>query len=279
MIPKHITIAAEDDYPLAATLYKKADATKLAIVNSATAVPRRFYDDYARFLAEHGFAVVTYDYRGIGDSRPPGSLRSFSARARDWALWDMSAVLDWATAELADHAYFVGHSYGGQTAGLLANSKKIRAMITVASQSGYWRLQGGNQKAVVAMHMHLTFPIVSHVLGYFPWSKLGSAEDLPKGVALEWAKWCRHDGYLLSDNTLPLERYEQFEAPVLAYSVSDDNWGTEASVNAMMSAYPNLTRRHVHPQDLGLKNLGHFGFFKPKAEALWQDTLTWMRQQ
>ena len=58
------------------------------------------------------------------------------------------------------------------------------------------------------------------------WSWFSSAEDLPKGVALQWSRWCRDRQYLLGDNALPLHRYDTFTAPVLAYSFSDDKWGT-----------------------------------------------------
>ena len=109
-----------------------------------------------------------------------------------------------------------------------------------------------------------------------PWSWVSSAEDLPKHVALEWSGWCRNRNYLLGDDTLPLDRYQRFDAPVLAYSFDDDNWGTARAVDAMMSAYPNLERRHAVPTDYGLEAIGHFGYFRPQAKALWSEGLAWL---
>ena len=64
-------IPARDGYALAATLYRPTGAARGAvIVSSATAVPRRFYRHFAAELAGAGYTVVTYDYRGIGDSAP-----------------------------------------------------------------------------------------------------------------------------------------------------------------------------------------------------------------
>jgi predicted alpha/beta hydrolase len=184
--------------------------------------------------------VFSYDYRGIGGSKPQ-SLRGFQALARDWAK-DMSAVIDWVEQILSpEKIIIIGHSIGGQMMGLLENADKVDAMITASAQSGYWGMQGGNQKYAVAFHMYVTFPLLTHLLGYMPWSSFSSAEDLPKGVALEWARWCRNPKYLLGDKTLPLERYAQFQAPILAYSIDDDNWGTAPAVDAMMSAYPNVS--------------------------------------
>ncbi|MEW6283652.1 MAG: alpha/beta hydrolase, partial [Candidatus Eremiobacterota bacterium] len=143
---------------------------------------------------------------------------------------------------------------------------------------GYWKVQGGFQKAAVAFHMHLSFPVLTRMFGYLPWRLLGSTDDLPLGVALEWARWCRSPGYLLDDPSLPLERYRRFTAPVLAYSFADDQWGTASAVDAMMRAYPNVQRRHVVPSQVGLRSIGHFGFFRPQAQSLWPDTLGWLRE-
>jgi predicted alpha/beta hydrolase len=109
-----------------------------------------------------------------------------------------------------------------------------------------------------------------------PWGVLGSGEDLPKNAALEWAAWCRNPRYVLGDSTLPLDRYRGFTAPVLAYSFGDDKWGTPRSVDAMMNAYPNVERRHLEPAEVGLPHIGHVGFFRPAAQHLWSDTISWL---
>ena len=275
--PEETTIPARDGFPLAARVYRNApDVRRAVIVSSATAVPQSFYRHYAAGLADAGYAVVTYDYRGIGGSRP-ASLSGFGARMRDWALLDMAAVVDWTQTRFApERTFMIGHSVGGQVAGLLDNTRHIDAMITLSAQSGHWRLQGGLQKPAVALHVYVSLPLLSHLLGYMPWSWVGSAEDLPKHVALEWSGWCRKRNYLLDDDTLPLDRYQRFDAPVLAYSFDDDNWGTARAVDAMMSAYPNLERRHAVPTDYGLEAIGHFGYFRPQAKALWSEGLAWL---
>jgi len=271
------TIAARDGLPLAARIYGNPTAARrVIIVNSATAVPQGFYRHYAAALAEAGYVVVTYNYRGIGGSRP-ASLSGFPARMRDWALLDMAAVVDWSQSRFSpERTFMIGHSVGGQVVGLLDNMHHIDAMITLSAQSGHWRLQGGLQKPAVALHVYVSLPLLSHLLGYMPWSWFGSGEDLPKHVALEWSGWCRNRNYLLGDDTLPLDRYRSFEAPVLAYSFNDDNWGTPRAVDAMMSAYPNVERRHTAPADYGIDAIGHFGYFRPKSEALWAEAVEWL---
>ena len=62
------------------------------VINPATGVLARYYHYYARFLAAHGFDVLTYDYRGIGLSRP-ARLRGCGYRWREWGEQDFDAAL------------------------------------------------------------------------------------------------------------------------------------------------------------------------------------------
>ncbi len=273
-VAEHRRIPARDGHPLGATII--GSGSRVVVVNSATAVPRGYYRAYAEALAAAGWTVVTYDYRGIGDSRPP-RLRGFPASAADWVLLDMAGVVDFATTDLgAERVLLVGHSIGGQLAGLLDGADRIGGMITVSAQSGHWRLQGRGQRLPVAVHAHLTLPVLARMLGYVPWSRFSSAEDLPRDAALQWARWCRDRRYLMSDTSLPLHRYAEFTAPVLAYSVDDDPWGSTRSVDTMMSAYPDVRRRHLRPAEHGLARLGHFGFFRRPSAALWPETFAWL---
>jgi predicted alpha/beta hydrolase len=96
-----LRIRALDGFELAATLYEPVaepaagtDRRTAVLINSATAVKRRYYDPFARYLAGEGLTVLTYDYRGIGGSRPRSLVR-FSARLRQWAEEDQGGVLDW----------------------------------------------------------------------------------------------------------------------------------------------------------------------------------------
>jgi predicted alpha/beta hydrolase len=261
---------------LAASLYRAIHTESVVLINSATAVPRRFYRHFAAYLQRYGWYVVTYDYRGIGGSKPP-SLRGFDASMRDWAFLDMPAMVDWIGRELAPKRLFaIGHSFGGQALGMIENAERIDAMVGVSAQSGYWGVQGGREPAKVRLIVTAIIPLLSRLVGYFPWSWFANGSDLPRGVALEWARWCRNPDYLLGDDSLPLERYKQFTAPVLAYSIEDDDWGTRRAVDDMMRAYPNVTRRHIAPADYGLSRLQHMGFFKDGSEPLWREAIEWL---
>lgn len=275
-----VTITTSDGETLGGTLYRAADDRRVVIVHGATAVPHGFYRRFARFLQSQGMTTLTYDFRGIGASAPE-SLAGYSAKCSDWGLLDMPAVLEWVEESLRpEKIYFVGHSAGGQQAGLLQKPDSVTAMATVSAQSGYWKLQGGNEKLKVFFMVWVVIPVLARIVGYLPWSKLAKAEDLPKHVALQWAKWCRNPNYILSDTSLPLERYKRFTAPILAYSIDDDDWGTAPSVDAMMlQGYDNVERRHIVPAEYGIKKLGHMGFFRKGSDRLWQEVVEWLNQQ
>ena len=65
------------------------------IINAATSVRCRYYSRFADYLFAQGFDVLTYDYRGIGESRP-ASLRGFKASWSDWGRLDFEAMLQLA---------------------------------------------------------------------------------------------------------------------------------------------------------------------------------------
>ena len=263
-------------FELAASVFEAPGSDTVVLVNAATGVPRQFYKHFAANLREHGWTTITWDYRGIGGSAPQ-SLRGFDACMRDWALLDMQAVVGWLSTELRPRRIFaVGHSFGGQGLGLIETPERITAMVGVSAQSGYWGVQGGAEKYRACVAVTVLIPVLTRMFGYFPWSRFAAGEDLPAGVALEWARWCRNRDYLLGDATLPLQRYEAFDAPVLAYSIDDDDWGTPRAVDDMMRAYANVTRRHIVPADYGLAKIGHMGFFRKGSEAVWDEVIAWL---
>ena len=91
-----ITLPAVDGYELGGTLFLPRGAKRHAVlINSATAVPRKIYRGFASYLAHRGCAVLTYDYRGTGDSRQSKSLVGFKASMSDWAAQDITAAVSW----------------------------------------------------------------------------------------------------------------------------------------------------------------------------------------
>jgi len=280
-----LSITAAVGLELAATVYEPTAAgqDKIVLIAPATAVKRGYYDGYARFLAEQGLRVVTFDYRGIGDSRP-ASLRGCRASMRDWAEQDLAGVVEWIRRRYTGaRLVVVGHSAGGQFVGLAQNNDRICAMLAVAAQSGYWGYWDSPRKYLMAALWYVLMPALTRLASYFPGKRIGLGEDLPRGVALEWARWCRHPQFIVDAEGRPLrENFRKFRAPIRAYSFADDPYAPRRAVEALLDFYANAphTLTHVRPSDVGAGAIGHFGFFRDRFRAsLWRDSAQWLLAQ
>jgi predicted alpha/beta hydrolase len=275
-IATEMVLPATDGYALAATRYgPAAPLERVVLVSPATGVKRRIYDAFARFLAARGMGVLTWDWRGIAGSRPSSSLRGFRATMRDWAERDLAGAIDWAAREHPGARLFaVGHSFGGQGIGLAPNAGRLAGMVTVAAQSGWWGHWPRPARYAYAGLWHVAVPLATSLFGYFPAKRLGAGEDLPAGVALEWARWCRSRDYLGD-----YAGHAALTAPILALSFSDDAFAPWTAVRWLHERYgsTDLTHRHVRPAEVGAREIGHFGFFRPGvAPPLWDEAAEWI---
>lgn len=282
-----ITINTKDGYRLAANRIAPAAAAKAVIVlPPAMGVKQNFYFPFARFLAQQGFAVLTFDYRGMGASRPAHhsrSLRGFKADLFDWAERDYNAALRFAKAWQGEAPLLVvGHSLGGQLPGLVPDNHLIDGIVTVACGSGYWRDNALPTKRVVWLMWHFAVPLFTRLCGYFPGKKLRMVGDLPKGVIYQWSRWCQSAHYVIDEAGKPIRSgYERIRAPMLALSFTDDEMMSRRSIDSLLGFYRNagVEHRHIAPQEVNAKRIGHFGFFRPQFQpTLWNQALTWMEQ-
>ena len=277
-------VRAADGFPLGVTEFEPAGPPRGVVVGTAaTAVKRRYYERFAVYLAQNGFAVITYDYRGIGESRPP-RLRGFNARMRDWGELDQPAVIDHALAWLPNVPLaIIGHSVGGQIFGLLRDPSRVSRVLMVAAQHNYWGLWRPQERYVLWALWTLLMPGASRALGYFPSGLFGLGEELPKGVALDWARWCRSPGALvqaIGGDTA--ERFRQYRGPILSLSFDDDHtFAPRRAVDGLLAFYTNAQSQHRHlsASSLGLRSVGHFGFFRESAsKRIWPIALEWLAE-
>jgi len=273
-------LAARDGYSLGATLYRPPAASKrAALIMPATGVPQSYYAKFSIYLAGRGFTVLTFDYRGIGASLQ-GDIRKLKAGMSDWALLDASAAfLHLKEKDFSISA--IGHSFGGQAFGLLPEPERIAAAFMVGSQSGYWKNWPALGRAWMWPVTHIALPLSSRLHGYFPSSRFGFGEDLPAGVAIEWARWCRNPQYLVGDLGVHAA-YARVAAPLRAYAMSDDPFAPAFAVQALLDLYPSSRSelKKVRPADVGAERIGHFGFFRERfRDTLWRDAADWLEKQ
>jgi predicted alpha/beta hydrolase len=264
---------AEDGLELGADVFEASSPRAVAVLAGGTGIPRRFYRAFAEHLARAGYTTLSFDYRGIGGSRPP-SLRGFDATMSDWGTRDISGALaEGRRLAGGAPAFYVGHSVGGQLLGLARGVENLRAAAFVGSSTGTWWRMSGSYRWVCAAIWYGFVPLTTALVGFGPASWLKQGEDLPRGVVREWARWCRSDDYFASHlASEELSRYARLDVPLLSLAFTDDPIANEVTVPSLLRHYTSarITHEMRAPRDVGMSAVGHFGMFKPRArEALW----------
>lgn len=253
----------------------------VVIINAATGIQARYYHRFARFLAEQGFSVLTYDYRGIGASKTR-SLRGCGYRWRDWGEQDFDAALRFALGQAhAGPVQVIGHSIGGFLPGFSHEGHNIFRMLTIGAQYAYWRDYSEFHRTKLFWKWHVAMPALTLVLGYFPGKRLGWLEDLPAGVAYEWSfRGQRMErSYPASERDDILSRFGSVTAPILAVGVSDDPIASLQAIDRTLDYYRSAskTRVLITPFDLGVEQVGHFSLFHERhRNDFWQQCLEWL---
>ncbi|AMO25466.1 alpha/beta hydrolase family protein [Ramlibacter tataouinensis] len=251
------------------------------VIGGAMGVRQDYYAPFAQWLATQGWRVVTFDYRGSGDSGPSGkALRGYQADLFDWTR-DYEAVIDLAHAALPERPLFLlGHSLGAQLPGFLSNQHKVSGMLSVAAGSGYWRENAPQLKRFVPYFWFVLVPLATRLFGYFPGRKLRKVGDLPTGVVMQWRKWCLSPRYSVSaEGESARQSYSRATFPVHALSITDDELMTLRGTHILIDLYENAPRsvQRLAPADIGARRLGHFGPFRSEHEAqLWPRMAEWL---
>lgn len=269
---------AKDKVLLAATRFAVDGPLRGRIVIAgATGVPQTFYARFAGHAASAGFETVTFDYRGIGRSKR-GSLAGFEASFVDWARLDLASVLD-AIPDDGVPLFLVAHSFGGHALGMLPNHARLRAVIICACGAGWAGWNPVKERIRLWALWNVVFPPLVRRKGYMPMSMFGMGEDLPRGVYLQWKRWCTFPHYFLDDpNAAELKAAcATVRTPILAFTAADDAWAPPRSRDAfLLEAFPNarIERVELDPRDFG-GSIGHVGYFRKHMTSLWDRALQW----
>lgn len=278
IIPEEIRFKARDGYPLTGSYFAPANPRATVLLNAGTGIPRRFYTGFATDLARRGYAVLTYDYRGVGDAAPR-RMRGFKATKVDWGRLDMSA----AFAELRKRhpglpRCVFGHSVGGQLLALMDGVEHIDAVATYGSGFGYWAQIDGAYRYLVAGLWYVGVPLFTRLMGYMPAKPLGLGEDLPAGVARDWARWGKRSTYFASEiGDAP--GFAALNAPWRAFLATDDHIATPANATGLHRLYDApIEIQWLDPEDFGCDELGHLKFFSRSRWAAWGGVADWFDQ-
>jgi predicted alpha/beta hydrolase len=276
-----VRVRALDGYELGGYFYdaKNPSPALVAVLHCGAGIRALRYRRFAAYLAESGIPTLSYDYRGIGVSRPR-ALRGFRASIEDWSEYDCGGAIAWMR-ERYPRAKIIGmaHSIGALMVGGAHNSAEQSQLVLIGGHTGYYGDYHPRYRLPMTAVWHAVMPAVTMVMGYFPARRLGLGEDLPARVALQWAG--RRTGDLRPAGSgsgfervqTLLDRCAALQRPAMLVSVTDDAFATASGTKRLLSFYPRLfPLRHIEysPADAGTRRIGHFGFFGRRAgTALW----------
>lgn len=249
---------------------------KTILINSATGVKQQIYFSFAQFFAENGFSVITYDYRGIGLSKPK-KMRNFKASMKSWGNQDFQTISKFIIENFPDDEKFcLGHSVGALIVGMNEYSKIFEKLIFVATQNAYIGNLKWKTKLEAFFGFGLAQPIFTELLGYFPANWFGLGESLPKNCAYDWRTLIlnkKSTGKLLLKTT---DYSKSLNQKVLVLYAEDDVWLTEKGVkNLLTEIYPNLDPdyRFLKTSESEKGEIGHINFFRSYNKKLWNIVL------
>lgn len=267
---RSLTLRAADGRQLEATCYGES-AEHFVVLAGATGVPQRYYGRFAGWLAGRGATVLTFDYRGVGGSRS-GPVREDRATMAEWGRLDLDAALQHALGVPAGRRVLLGHSFGGSGLALAPGAHRLDGAALVAVQLGDARLWPPSTLPSVQGFWQHTLPAVVAEQGHLP-SPLGLGEDLPPGVALQWARWATWPGGFLRLEPGTREALARLTFPVTLYSLSDDRtFAPWAAAEALRLALGSAATCHrvITPEAVGAPAIGHFGAFRPAfRDTIW----------
>lgn len=279
--PQSITLTASDGRVLGGLLLEAAPARGALCINGATGFKREFYLKFAACCAQRGYHTLVYDYRGIGVSALV-PLAAEPARMSEWGRLDMPAALTALALRYPQLPLVtLGHSVGGQLIGCMPNEARARAHVMIATSTGYWRRQRAPFRYQALAFWKLYGPLMLRRRGYVPRGVLWSGESLPRGVFLQWRAWCLSPARFGAalDADMSDAEFAAVRTPLLSWGFGDDPIATPAAVDALLESYANapIERRWTQPAELGVRAIGHHGFFAERhRDSLWRAALDWI---
>ncbi len=250
------------------------------MIAPATGIKRKFYDNFARYLAQNQYAVITYDNQGIGESLSE-DLRFCNIRITDWGLTDMPKVLEQLKSLVPDVKYhLVGHSAGGQLVGLMHNWSDLTSIFNFACSSGSLKQMKVPFAWKARFFMNVFIPLSNSLFGFTKTHWLGMGAPLPRGVAQEWSRWCNGSGYIQVDLDKRIKKhfFKEVNLPSYWMNTSDDFIANDRNVEEMIKVYPKLKPKRLHliPSEYDLPYVGHMKFFTRQNNTLWPIALDWL---
>ena len=269
-------ISCRDGYQLAAQFYPAQQKNIKALpilICPATGITKTFYHGFAEWLSHQGYDVLSFDFRGIGESLH-GALKDSTASIDDWGMLDIPAAIETLlNRTLAKQVIIIGHSAGGQLLGIAPNYHKVAKVLAIAGSTGHIKGLKGKTKLLAPVMFNVIFPLSSLLKGYGATQFIGMGENLPKNVAKQWAEFCSKPGYVMNaiGKSIFEDYHQEIQCPITSFWASDDEIATHANVKDLLRLYPNAKTKliELNPRQHGYKQIGHMLMFKKTHQKLW----------
>lgn len=280
---KKIAITCSDNFTLIGNLYAPVNNIKATImIGPATGIKKEFYHNFACYLANNNYAVLTYDNRGIGESKQ-GCINKINASLVNWGTLDMTAVLEQLKKLFPNTTYhLIGHSAGAQLAGLMENANDLTSMCNFGASSGSLKYAKYPYKIKAHIWLNCYIPICNILFGQTKSHWVGMGEPLPKVVGQQWRKWCNGIGYIEPDLDTKIKNhnYNKITIPSLWLHAKDDDIANYEHVKDMVRVYSKIKAKilTLDPAKLNCEEIGHMKFFSRKNKQLWHMVTDWLEQ-
>lgn len=250
------------------------------IIFPALGVFASYYKPLAQALADKGMVAITADLRGNGHSglRPD---KNTDFGFHEIIELDFSGIVNKISALYPDNKkYMLGHSLGGQLAGLFMSQYpgKIDGLILSASCSIYYKGWNGFQKWQIFMVARI-FPLIASLVGYFPGRKVGFGGKEAKTVMYDWGHVGKTGKYEPANTSFNYEAaLQKLDVPVLAISYSKDNFSPKRAVENLYKKYSSkakITHRHLTANEAGTLTYDHYNWIKNPEEIV-ELVSTWL---
>jgi len=252
------------------------------LVFAAMGAPARAYRRLARWFANAGYAIATVDTRGTGESTPQPK-RGIDFGVSQHLYQDWPAAIAWARANYPDRKIvLLGHSIGGQLSSIYAgqNPSTVSALVLLTTTSVWWKSSRSWKRRLGALVMFSVFALTSRLLGWFPGHRFNWGLPLARQVVLDWAHWGFSGSYFDTGRRNLDPALASVTLPTLSISFADDTrLAPKEACDNFVRRMPQakLTRWHLTPEEIGLKEVSHFTHLRGAPE-LWRRIDAWLQR-
>lgn len=239
------TLAARLDIPAALDIDNGRETTFIIFCHCFTCTKETITTfRLSRLLAEHGYAVLRFDFTGLGDSEGDFSSTTFSSTQDD-----LRSAVNFLKENYKEPEFLMGHSMGGTTALSVAQEyENIKGIVTVASPSE-----------------------PDHVLHHFGHALTLLEQNIPASFEVAGQYFDIEPGFIEDVRNIDMQTYlSEMNKPVLIFNIKNDALVDESNAKEIQLWAQGETTL------IDLKNTDHLLSDRKTSEEVAQQIVDWL---